>query len=209
MIHSGMPYAPRPIDLERRKEVLDTLEFFEYADPEKIIHVVDSNPSAGLPYHGTPHLYVVALSVLQLSTQEGLKWEEAKAAFLAGLFHDFDHRMEADDTLNVESAINAVHEHLTGESPERVAELVRATRYPYLTEPASKAESVLRDADILYSTILMPDAQHFRNGLLMERGVPATEQDSLAFVIGHGLYTRTAAEQLHHFMQIGASNEQR
>lgn len=59
---------------------------------------------------------------------------------------------------------------------------------------------MLRDADVAYSTLLIPDAQHFRNGLLLERGAPATEQDAIAFIIG---LTATAVTAVNRIISMG------
>lgn len=54
----------RPVDLERRETCAAELRvrFPEHA--AAILSALDANPSAGLPYHGTPHMLVVALAVL-------------------------------------------------------------------------------------------------------------------------------------------------
>ena len=197
-------YVPRDIDLVRRGQVQAYLSASPYRGfREEIMEALDSNPSAGLPYHGTPHLYVVALSAKALAWEECFSYQETFTVFMAGLFHDFDHQMEDDDTLNVKKAVEAVRSKLTfmdDEDVEKIVRVIESSRYPYQSKSRDLLESALRDADILFSTVMMPDAQHFRNGLFIERGIPATEQDSLAFVIGHGLETEGAAHMLHEFM---------
>lgn len=193
----------RAIDLERRAQCADVLlaRFPEHADA--VLSALDENPSAGMPYHGTPHMLVVALAALELGAGEHLTPDETDLVFLAALFHDYDYAGAEDDSVNIERAAAAVRRHLAFTDHTRIAALVEASRYPYLVAPRSRLEEVLRDADVAYSTLLVPDAQHFRTALLLERGAPATEQDAIAFIIGHGLYTQSAVRAVDRFVTAG------
>lgn len=193
----------RPVDLERRARCEAELRtrFPEHA--AAVLSALDANPSAGLPYHGTPHMLVVALATLALSAGEQLSSDETGLVFLAALFHDYDYAGAEDDSVNTVRAAAAVRKHLAFTDHTRIAALVEASRYPYLVAPRSRLEEVLRDADVAYSTLLVPDAQHFRTGLLLERGAPATEQDAIAFIIGHGLYTESAVRAVDRFVTAG------
>lgn len=193
----------RPIDLERRALCAAELQsrFPEHAGA--VLAVLDANPSAGMPYHGTPHMLVVALATLELAAGEGLTSDETDLVFLSALFHDYDYASAANDTINTERAASVVRRHLEFVDSEAVAALVESSRYPYLVPPRNKMEEVLRDADVAYSTLLIPDARHFRTGLFLERGAPATERDALAFIIGHGLYTASAARAVHRIVTSG------
>lgn len=126
-----------------------------------------------------------------MSAGEQLSHEETGLVFLAALFHDYNYAGATNDSVNTAPAAAAVHQHLAFADHHRIAALVEASRYPYLVQPRSREEEVLRDPDVAYSTLLIPDAQHFRTGLFFERGAPSTEQDAIAF-IGHGLYIATA-----------------
>lgn len=197
----------RPIDHERRADVLRLLESLIPQSAHEVMSVIDSNPSAHLPYHGTPHLYVVTLGAYELAFMEGLSHDATRQVTLAALFHDFDHQLSTDDAVNIKCAVEAVREHLVGDDVERIVALVQSTSFPYAQAPQDTAEGIMRDADILYSTLLVPDAQRFRTGLFEERGIPATEQDTIAFIIGHGLQTKSGAQKMNEFFNpVGGSN---
>lgn len=168
-------------------------------EASRIIAAVDMNPSASMPYHGTPHLYVVALGAHELALMENLPEDEVRNVVLAALFHDFNHQYSTDDSVNIKCAVEAVREHLSAFDVERIECLVSSTRFPYVAVPQDISEGIMRDADIIYSTLLVPDAQRFRNGLYEERGVPASEQDTIGFIIGHGVQTESAARKLDDF----------
>ncbi|WP_354214781.1 hypothetical protein [Arthrobacter sp. UYCo732] len=193
----------RPVDLERREACATELRARFPGHAEAVLSALDDNPSAELPYHGTPHMLVVALAVLELADGEKLTAEETDLVFLAALFHDYDYAGAPNDTVNTARSASAVHRHLAFTDHHRIASLVEASRYPYLVPPRCRLEEVLRDADVAYSTLLIPDAQHFRTGLFLERGAPSTEQDALAFVIGHGLYTRSAVKAVDRVVSAG------
>lgn len=198
----------RPIDLERRQAVASELER-RGLDANRIMTALDANPSALLPYHGTPHILVVALAVLDLSVGEELTPDETSDVFLAAIFHDYDYAGSSDDTANVERAAAAARLHVYALRVERVTRLILASRYPYTAPPADKLEEVLRDADVAFSTLLVPDAQHFRNEPFGERGAPAGERAALAFIIGHRLNTGTAARLVHAHMSAVKEISQR
>ncbi|NKX53971.1 hypothetical protein HGG74_05330 [Arthrobacter sp. E918] len=190
----------RPIDLERRQRCLDELRarFPDHAG--EVMAAVDANPSADLPYHGTPHLFVVALAALDLAQAEGLTPDETDTVFLAALFHDWGYLSAPDDRVNIAVAVAAAREHLGFTAAGRIAEVIEGSCFPYGPEPPDRVQAVLRDADVLYSTLMLPDSQHFRTGLFLERGAPATEQDAIAFILRHGAQTASGARAVTGFL---------
>lgn len=171
------------------------------AGADAVLAALDANPSAHLPYHGTPHILVVALAVLELAEAEGLTPAETLLAVLAAVFHDLDYAGDPDDAVNIERAAAAAGACLGAfMDPEPVQDLIRATCFPHRKAPRNPMEAVLRDADVAFSTLLVPDAQHFRTGLLAERGAPAAETDAIAFILGHGVNTASAARRINAFV---------
>ena len=190
----------RPIDYERRAAIAAELEQRFPSNAGLLLDALDANPSAAMPYHGTPHLLVVALAVLELAAGEHLTADTTDLVLLAALFHDYDHAGATDDRVNIARAVAAVRAHCAFHDVDRIAELVEATRFPHDGPSDDPLVAVVRDADIAWSSLLVPDAQRFRNGLAEERGVPAAELDAIAFVISHGLNTATAARAINrHF----------
>lgn len=196
-----MDYVPRPIDTDRRAGLDTWLRTAMPDGAERVMAALDANPSAHLPYHGTPHVLVVAHAVLDLAAEESLSAEHTLEAVLAAVFHDVDYAGDPDDWINISRSVEAAREALAPlMDPEPVTRLIRATCFPHQGRGSSLAEDILRDADVAFSSLLVPDAQHFRTGLLIERGAPDTERDALAFVIGHGVNTRSAAARINRFL---------
>lgn len=130
----------RPIDLERRETCAAELRARFPIQADAVLDALDANPSAGLPYHGTPHMLVVALAALELAAGEQLGSDETGLVFLAALFHDYDYAGATDDTVNTERAAAAVRRHLAFADHDQIAALVEASRYPYLVAPRSRLE---------------------------------------------------------------------
>lgn len=193
----------RPIDLERRQRCLEELRVRFPDHAEAVMAAVDANPSVDLPYHGTPHLFVVALAALDLAAAEELSDAETDTVFLAALFHDWGYASDPDDRVNIAAAAAAAREHLAFADAGRIAEVIEGSCFPYGPEAPDRMQAVLRDADVLYSTLMLPDSQHFRTGLFLERGAPATEQDAIAFILGHGAQTASGARFVNEFLALG------
>lgn len=102
----------RPVDLERRDRCGAELRIRFPKDAYAVLSALDANPSAALPYHGTPHMLVVALATLELAAGEQLSSAETDFVFLAALFHDYDYAGAEDDSINTERAAAAVRRHL-------------------------------------------------------------------------------------------------
>lgn len=121
-------------------------------------YVRDTNASADMPYHNNQHLFNVARLASQLYRSG---WEcnrtDERLIIVAALFHDYDHSGgELKDATNIERAIAAMREFLQrrpvlGVDPDRVAELIAVTEFPFVRDPKNKLEQCLRDADLLYS----------------------------------------------------------
>ncbi|MCC3292357.1 hypothetical protein [Arthrobacter sp. zg-Y1110] len=189
------------MDTERRGKLADYLRGSLGPRADSVLAALDANPSAHLPYHGTPHILVVALAVLELAADEGLSPAQTLQTVLAAVFHDVDYAGDPDDSVNIERAVAAAGECLGAfMDVEPVQDLIRATCFPHRQAPRNTMEAVLRDADVAFSSLLVPDAQHFRTGLLTERGAPAGETDAIAFILGHGVNTASAARRINDFV---------
>ncbi|MBG6179972.1 hypothetical protein [Arthrobacter sp. CAN_A1] len=174
----------------------------------RIMAAVGNNPSRDPPYHGTAHLYVVTLAAMELAAAERLTTAETDTALLAALFHDYDYAEDPDDTVNIAQAVDAVRFHLGFLDTAPIIAAIEGTCFPYVPGEPDRIQAVLRDADVLYSTLLFPDAQQFRSGLLIERGAPATEQDAIAFILGHGAQTSSGASAVtRHIAGVAGRSE--
>lgn len=194
-------YTPRPVDDERRSGLAAYLHAAMPTGAEAVLDALDANPSAHLPYHGTPHILVVAGAVLELAAEEPLTPKQTLETVLAAVFHDVDYAGDPDDSVNIARAVSAAERTLQPlMDPAPVTGLIHATSFPHRDTHRNAMEAVLRDADVAFSSLLVPDAQHFRTGLFVERGAPAGEQDAIAFILGHGVNTAAAARRINDFV---------
>lgn len=125
-------------------------------------YVMEHNPSGGAPYHNNHHmLHMAWLADLlyQAETQQD-SGVSPRHMLAAALFHDFDHTAGVmDDSVNVLQAVDAwavAYNQLqpAGIDPEMVAELIRSTEYPYPAPALTLEAKCLRDADLLYTTVM-------------------------------------------------------
>lgn len=92
------------------------------------------------------------------------------------LHHDLNHSLgEYGDSVNVSKAIADVVELLKFVEPELngadatfIADLIRATEYPYTGEPKNMYQKIIRDSDLLQWT--QPDRERWFDGLSEETG---------------------------------------
>lgn len=108
------------------------------------------------PYHNFRHMFHVVYLCYDacLFYEQALSSREMRNLLIAAMFHDFDHAgVAGDDARNIEAAINGLQRHIQEEDwLERatIAQLIRATQYPYVIEADSLSLSarILRDADV-------------------------------------------------------------
>lgn len=115
-----------------------------------------------LPYHNLGHIGNVLFlchdaCMYYLDQRVGknflLNERQMRNLLIAAIFHDFDHTGEGnDDWKNIRFAIAALNQYiLPKDAPyfEEIADLIRATKYPYddTAEELSLSAKILRDAD--------------------------------------------------------------
>lgn len=169
-----------PEDTRRYRSVMSALIDLGY--PPEIAEIVSaSNPSDTLPYHGTQHMYTVALKCAEGADYHKLSRKDKTELFFAGLFHDFNYQSAEDDSENIRAAVigwlqlgeplSVFHEIDT----QAVAELIRATKFPH-SEARNIREKIIQDADLLQHT--EPDAERFIEGLSKETGRAVTVEST-------------------------------
>jgi 5'-deoxynucleotidase YfbR-like HD superfamily hydrolase len=125
-------------------------------------YVVENNPSANAPYHNNHHMLHMAWLADLLYQSETQQHGEVCPIHLlvAALFHDYDHTAGVSpDSVNIEQAIDgwaAAYQKFqpANINPELVSELIRSTEYPYPTPALTLEAKCLRDADLLYTTVM-------------------------------------------------------
>lgn len=126
------------------------LKAFNYIEQQSI--------STQAPYHNLYHTQCVAYYAFFGANASELDGWETTNLVLAALFHDFNHSAgQKPDTENIRQAvagwrtfaqINQLSESRIGE----VERLIQCTEYPFLAEPQTLPEKILRDADLLQIT---------------------------------------------------------
>jgi hypothetical protein len=126
-------------------------------------YVSENNPSKDAPYHNTSHmLYMAWLAdeFFQAHSSEEQFASNEREMIAAALFHDFDHSGGHEpDSVNIDRAVAAWYIAYEKLQPKLVNSklvecLIRTTQYPYVGETKTLAGKCLRDADLLYTTVM-------------------------------------------------------
>lgn len=132
----------------------------------KLLAVLETNPSANLPYHNNEHMkqmWALARTIWEREEEDvGLgdsTWNYVVLMF-ACLFHDWDHSGGHDsDHYNVLRAREFVEEliakngyTLPGRVIKAIDDAIAVTEFPFVIQPKNRLEAVIRDADSLYAT---------------------------------------------------------
>lgn len=142
-------------------------------------YVTANNPSSHLPYHNLYHAQTVALTCWRAAQFAGLSKTDTQALILSALFHDFGHSGGVlADADNICIAIDALRTAPTalGLDPALVAtaiDIISATQYPYVLEPKTEMQRIIRDADLCQ--ILHEGWEAMLDGLRREMNVTATQ----------------------------------
>ena len=185
-----------PDDIRRLGE-LD--RFFSQLDlPHDIIDVVSAlNPGGDNPYHGTQHLFTVAIRCAEAGNLYDLTQRERRELVLAGLFHDYGHPLYADDRANIEVAVKGWNRigvpYSTDVDNTEVERLIRASVFPH-SEPKDIREAIIQDADLMQS--LEPDRERFYEGLSAESGRETDDATTSDFLSSQEIHTEWAKELL-------------
>lgn len=123
-------------------------------------YVMMYNPAIDRPYHNTMHMITVAHNCAKLSIMEHNV--DRRVVLAAALFHDFDHTGgHSGDWANIERAVAGFTQFVidwpgTLDDVEivKVIDCIRCTVFPFVIEPVTPDQKVLRDADLLQSVDL-------------------------------------------------------
>lgn len=117
--------------------------------------IIEFNKGRNLRYHNTEHCFTVARLCHNLASLDSCYFTdwEMKMMIAAAMFHDFDHTGRDPDSRNIELAVSGMR-HFFADSSETdktvMEELIRVTEYPFVREPTSNMQRVIRDADLLH-----------------------------------------------------------
>lgn len=116
--------------------------------------LVMNAPNANAPYHNVRHMLHVLWEAYDGGVHMGLEARELRVLLIAAIMHDYNHiGQKADDSLNIERSIRALHTHALEEDLSLmfdIENIIKATQYPYVeTDPLklTLSQKILRDAD--------------------------------------------------------------
>lgn len=170
-----------------------------------LAYVQIENPSNKVPYHNLDHMLTVVKWCGRLAGLCSLTALEEKALILAAIFHDFDHTAGAeDDDVNIQRALTGLKRfgeiHRVDEELLNLAvDNIQVTQFPFIHEPKTVSQKIIRDADLLQS--LEPNRQEVLiDGLRKElevkfkRKITRGEfcENQVKFLDGLKLYTTPA-----------------
>ena len=118
------------------------------------------NTSNNLPYHNSYHSQCMVLNCYEGAYHEKLPLDDTRALVAAALLHDANHSGgKESDEQNIEHAVefvqicqryaSALHIGLSEYELSECIDCVKITKYPYENVPASPAQRIIRDADLM------------------------------------------------------------
>jgi len=128
------------------------------------------NAGNDLPYHNLYHAHCVLLNCYEGGMHLRLSEDELRGLCAGALFHDFNHfgGILPDDK-NIKAALEGLkiaqryalsrHLGLSAQSFEVAETVIRVTQYPYIIEPTTVPEQIIRDADLMQAYEEVPKEQ--------------------------------------------------
>jgi hypothetical protein len=149
-------------DLLSRIIDLDLQEIYSY--------VITNNTASYLPYHCSFHLEQVCKYALKGAEFHNLTEIQKSEIAVAALFHDINHTGSGkNDDINIQIAIAKFGEFAANKIKdndfiENVIDLIKCTRFPYITtaDTLNLSQKILRDSDVLQGSFV----QNYVNGVV-------------------------------------------
>lgn len=143
--------------------------------------VEDKNPSKDAPYHGALHEKLMTCYAFMAAAHANVTWDEMRCIVVAACMHDFDHTgihpvPTKDDTININRALEGLQSFFDAsplafysfDQRNLIIKLIQCTRYPYLAEPRTELEGIMRDADMCMPYVSQPIREQLFLGLHQE-----------------------------------------
>lgn len=167
-------------------------------------------------YHNAKHCTTVmryAFDIASMSVAAyklPLTWREMRMLLTAALYHDFGHTGYDPDINNIEIAVTNMRVFMGStktqvpygpDDLDIIERMIRVTEFPFVHEPVTLSQRIIRDADLLQS--IEPDnVEVLMDGLRVEiarkRNTEITEAD---FLIGQSQFLANAKM----YTEVGAS----
>ena len=157
---------------------------------------MDKNPSKDNPYHNNYHMYSMVVRCNTLADYAIQRGSEVRKdeLLLAAMFHDYEHSGgKLVDSQNIERAIRAIEQSglLEFSQLEDVCDIIDVTQYPFIYEPFTIEEKIIRDADLLQCTEA-GYIYHTYYGLLEEIRIKNSDLTTQQFVVGQLKFLESA-----------------
>lgn len=120
-------------------------------------YVEEISVSNFAPYHSLAHCLTVVKWCGRLASLLNLPESEEKPLILAALFHDFNHTEgHEEDSVNIARALDGLNafcdlHDIDSEIRDAAIANIRVTQFPFVFEPTTLAQKIIRDADIMQS----------------------------------------------------------
>jgi hypothetical protein len=138
------------VDLELENKICKTCERLNVLDAFEFVR--GKNPSNHLPYHNWYHIICMVEKCVEGGNYHNLPYRSLRHLAVAALFHDFAHTGgKKEDTVNIDLAISGLYTlaFIYGIDLSEVEHIIRITQYPYIAEPLSIEQKIIRDADLM------------------------------------------------------------
>lgn len=114
------------------------------------------NESATLPYHNLFHANCMIENCYDGAQWHDLPYGSTRELLIAAMFHDFDHSGGKEvDHVNITCALTGLSQFFiqsdrgSGYCPDLIWQCIRCTEYPFVVEPFTIEQRIIRDADLM------------------------------------------------------------
>ena len=113
------------------------------------------NTALNAPYHNHYHVMCMMANCYEAGIHEDLSSAELRQLLIAAMFHDFDHSAgKSEDMVNIKIAMITVEclraaGLLSHDDALVVRDIISVTQYPFVHEPVTKLQRIIRDADLM------------------------------------------------------------
>lgn len=113
--------------------------------------ITTKNPSHDLPYHNATHIAAVVTLCYEGAHYLNLTYYSLRTLLIAASLHDYGHSGGLrTDSENINIAVNKVHSHKEDAVRfKEVENIIRCTEFPYVLNPVTDSENIMRDADLM------------------------------------------------------------
>lgn len=189
--------------VQNRTEALLYLQRYDLVVAHAYLSI--ENGSGNLPYHNNDHAMTVVKWCGRLESMMAAKtMTSVRGMLLGGVLHDIHHSGgKRPDSDNVSDALDALvqfaaihRRNFIPEETEVARQCIECTVFPFVVEPVTTEQKIIRDADILQSIDVDFEnilGEQLRKEIIVARGKPVSRKQfaegELAFLDTIEMYT--------------------